>query len=322
MVPTKTRMRDAFIEAVTSRMEKDPSVFFLSADFGSPKLDILVRRFPERFFNVGIAEQNLINVAAGMALEGCSVVAYAIAPFLSMRCYEQTRVNLCLLSQVRSMNVTLAGVGAGYSYDVSGPTHQALEDLSIMRALPNMGVYSPSDSASARVMADWLLGRQGVRYVRMDGKELFDLEPAPGVADMERGFRILRTGGEVVLVATGYMTHTALEVADWLGKKGITVSVVDMLSLSEMDHSELVALLTSHKAMVSMEEGFIGKGGLDALLRDMVLPHSPLMRFHALGLPPVYRFDIGSRDDLLSAVGLGVVQMGEMVESLCLHSGK
>ncbi|OYV49516.1 MAG: transketolase, partial [Burkholderiales bacterium 21-58-4] len=116
-------MRDALLERVWREMRRDSSIFVTCADFGSPILDNIRGEFPDRFVNVGIAEQNLINISAGLALEGYKVFAYAIAPFITMRCYEQTRVNLALLSTVRPMNVTLLGVGAGYSYVVSGPTH-------------------------------------------------------------------------------------------------------------------------------------------------------------------------------------------------------
>jgi len=130
-------MRDAFLDRVWRVMAEDESIFFTCADFGSPVLDKIREQFPDRFVNVGIAEQNLINVSAGLAIEGYKVFAYAIAPFITMRCYEQIRVSLALLSVVRPMNVNLIGVGAGYSYVVSGPTHQCYEDITIMRALPN-----------------------------------------------------------------------------------------------------------------------------------------------------------------------------------------
>ena len=115
-------MRDAFLRQILARMENDDRVFFVSADFGSPVLDHIRKNYPDRFINVGVAEQNLINVSAGLAIEGFKVFAYAIAPFITMRCFEQLRVDLALLSEVRTMNVDLIGVGAGYSYVVSGPT--------------------------------------------------------------------------------------------------------------------------------------------------------------------------------------------------------
>ena len=127
-------MRDVFLRKIHSSMEQDSSIFFISADFGSPVLDDIRADYPDRFVNVGIAEQNLINVTAGLALEGFKVFAYAIAPFITMRCFEQLRVNLALLSEVREINVNLIGVGAGYSYVVSGPTHQCYEDITLIRS--------------------------------------------------------------------------------------------------------------------------------------------------------------------------------------------
>src|SRR4030043_1505192 len=114
MKDTKKIMRDVFIEQIYNRMVKDDNLFFVSADFGSPKLDNLREKFKDRFINVGIAEQNLINISTGLALEGYIVYAYAIAPFLTMRAYEQIR-NLSLLSQIKEVNLNLIGVGIGLS---------------------------------------------------------------------------------------------------------------------------------------------------------------------------------------------------------------
>ena len=136
MIVKPIAMRDALLRRIHGAMEADQSIFFVSADFGSPVLDRIRADYPERFVNVGIAEQNLINVSAGLALEGYKVFAYAIAPFITMRCFEQIRVSLALLSEVRPMNVNLIGVGAGYSYVVSGPTHQCYEDITLMRGCP------------------------------------------------------------------------------------------------------------------------------------------------------------------------------------------
>ena len=128
-------MRDALLDSVWERMSSDENIFFVTADFGSPVLDRIRTDFPNRFVNVGIAEQNLINISSGLSLEGYKVFAYAIAPFITMRCFEQLRVNLALLHKVRTINVNLIGVGAGYSYVVSGPTHQCYEDIGLIRNL-------------------------------------------------------------------------------------------------------------------------------------------------------------------------------------------
>src|SRR3990167_2974988 len=165
-------MRDVLLDRIWRAMAEDHKIFFACADFGSPILDKIRADFPERFVNVAIAEQNLINVSAGLALEGYTVFAYAIAPFITMRCYEQIRVNLALLSEVRPMNVNLIGVGAGYSYVVSGPTHQCYEDLTVMRALPNVRLYSPADHIAAAALFDRVVDAVGPKYLRLDAQIL------------------------------------------------------------------------------------------------------------------------------------------------------
>lgn len=321
MTGPKIRMRDAFLRSVQKRMQTEPDVFFLTADFGSPVLDEVQLAFPERFVNVGISEQNLVNVATGLALEGFRVVAYAIAPFITMRCLEQIRVNLALLSQVRPMNVTLVGVGAGFSYEVSGPTHQALEDISIMRSLPNVEVWSPADAATASAMACQALDQIGVRYVRLDSHPLFDLGPEPTAGELRQGFRLSgKTSSSVAIFSTGYMSHLAVGVQKELAAGGIVVRMIDMMNLSAPDLDALAAELSSCRVMLTMEEGFTGRGGMDALLSLKLAPKLKKARWIHAGLAPHYGFEIGPRDGLLAKNGLSApvlaAQVREVFQSL------
>lgn len=297
-------MRDAFLEKLWQAMAFDDRIFLVSADFGSPVLDKIREQYPHRFINVGIAEQNLINVCAGLAAEGFRVFAYAIAPFITMRCYEQIRVNLVLLSAVRALNVTLIGVGAGYSYVVSGPTHQCYEDLSIMRALPTMSVYSPADHVTAADLLETCLENDGPKYLRLDAQVLpvIYTEQHPSIA---RGFHCLREGNRVCLIATGYMVHTALQVADQLANFGIQSAVLDLFDLSHFDQSALRTLVQSHSHVVSMEEGFRGRGGLDAMLFDWFGSQQLVINMLNIGVEGRYRFELGTRAELHEQVGIG-----------------
>ena len=317
MSGAKMRMRDAFLQAVLDRMEAEKDIFLLTADFGSPVLDGVQKEFPDRFVNVGISEQNLVNVSTGLALEGFRVVAYAIAPFITMRCLEQVRINLAILSQIRPMNVTLVGVGAGYSYEVSGPTHQALEDISLMRALPNMGVWSPADAATAAAMANQALDAMGVRYVRLDSHPLPDLGPAPTADELKRGFRLGGSrGSAAAIVSTGYMSHLAGAVRAELEAGGVPVRSVDLMNLSSPDIGALEAALSPCRAILTMEEGFVGRGGMDALLALTLAPRLPKARWANAGLAPRYGFEIGPRDDLLAANGLSRAALAERLVDL------
>ena len=317
MTGPKMRMRDSVLQAMKERMASEKDIFFLTADFGSPVLDGVRKDFPDRFVNVGISEQNLVNVSTGLALEGHRVVAYAIAPFITMRCLEQIRINLAILSQIRPLNVTLVGVGAGYSYEVSGPTHQALEDIAVMRALPNVGVWSPADAATAAAMARQALDQPGVRYLRLDSHPLPGVGAAPTADELRRGFRLGGSpGAAAAIVATGYMSHLAVAVRDELEAGGIPVRTVDLMNLSTPDLGALETALSPCRAILTMEEGFVGRGGMDGLLALHLAPRLPKAKWAHAGLAPRYGFEIGPRDELLAANGLSRSALAERMLDL------
>lgn len=312
-------MRDALLTRVWEAMNHDKSIFFVTADFGSPILDGIRSDFPERFVNVGVAEQNLINVSAGLSLEGQTVFAYAIAPFITMRCFEQLRVSLALLSQVRSMNINLIGVGAGYSYVVSGPTHQCYEDLTLMRSLPAFQVLSPADHVTAASFIDVCLQERGPKYLRFDAQVLPVIyEEAPS---RRLGFYVHRRCGTVCLIATGYMLHTAFKAADRLAVEGIAVSVVDLFDITGFDPEAMALLIAKHAGVVTMEEGFRGRGGLDALFFEFIARRGLQVRHLNIGVTPGYRFEVGIRAELHEHVGIGELAVTASVREFASELG-
>lgn len=302
--PPKKTMRDTFIGEVLKAMDAGENVFFLSADFGAPALDDVRARHPDRFINVGIAEQNLINVATGLGLEGYTVYAYAIAPFVTMRCYEQIRVNLAILSQLRPMNVNLVGVGAGLSYEVSGPTHHCLEDISVMRTLPNFEVISPSDYVTAGSLFRYTTENKFPKYLRFDAKPVPAVHGAVTPQDLKKGFIELQKGKGTCYVSTGFMTHKAVEVVRQLSAKGHQAGLIDMIKVKGFDTAALAATLKNYDQVISLEEGFIGKGGLDAAVSTVMHEQKVRSEFKAMGLKDHYHFHIGSRDSLHARDGL------------------
>jgi len=297
-------MRDAFLECIYHEMKSDNTIFFVSSDFGSPVLDKIREDFPDRFINVGIAEQNLINITAGLAIEGYTVFAYAIAPFITMRCFEQIRVSLALLSEVRPMNVSLIGVGAGYSYVVSGPTHQCYEDITIMRALPNFQVLSPADHITASALFDNCISSRGLKYLRFDAQILPVIysENLPSTSD---GFHIHQNGDKVCLIATGFMLHTAFKVAIEVANDGYKLGVIDVFDLTNFSTEKLKTVLKTYSAIVSCEEGFSGRGGLDSMLFEFIAKSDLDIKTLSIGVKPGYSFELGSRDELHEKVGIG-----------------
>jgi len=298
------RMRDVFLEQIYNRMRDDNRLFFLTADFGSPVLDNLRKDFRERVVNVGIAEQNLINISTGLALEGYIVYAYAIIPFLTMRAYEQIRNNLSLLAQIKEMNINLIGVGAGLSYDLSGPSHCALEDICIMRTLPNICIFSPSDSVLTKTFINYSIENKRPKYMRLDGKPMPDIYKDEKMLGINKGFSKLAEGKEVCMVSTGFMTHTALKVANRLMKEGVNIGLIDVFMIKPMDESMLFEELSKYSCVVTLEEAFINKGGLDSLIASILGNNKSGIILKRMGFGDKYVFDIGSRDYLHKLNGL------------------
>ncbi|MFC1489374.1 transketolase family protein [Thermodesulfobacteriota bacterium] len=308
-------MRDVFIEKLYDRMLSDESIFFISADFGAPALDKLREDFPDRFVNVGIAEQNLINIATGLALESYNVYAYAIAPFLSMRAYEQIRTNLSILSQVRQINVNLIGVGAGLSYDVTGPTHHCLEDSCIMTVLPNFVVFSPSDCVLIENFLDFSLQHKCPKYIRLDGKAQPDIYSDNETIIIANGFYERGEGSEVGIVSTGYMTHVALKTARQLNRINISSGVIDVFLLKPINEKLLIEKLSKYKHIVTMEESFINKGSLDSIIDNILVANRLNVGLTKFGFDDKYVFDVGNRDHLHKVNGLSQEDIIEKIKA-------
>ena len=274
-------------------MKENKNIIILSDDFGALSLDKIRRDFPDRFINVGIAEQNLINLATGLALEGYIVYAYAIVSFLTMRAYEQIRLNLAISSQIKPVNINLVGVGTGLSYDVSGPTHHCLEDISIMMVLPNISILSPSDWRLTEKLVDYSVEKKEAKYFRLEGKPLPLIYSEISDKDLENGFSELSVGEKICLVSTGFMTHKALKVIQSVERIGL----IDVFRLKPIDENLLESVLSKYKYIISLEEAFINKGGLDMLIARAVSKRKEI-GLRNLGFSDKYVFDLGSRDYL------------------------
>lgn len=302
-------MRDALLESLHTSMKEDEKTFFVCADFGAPMLDRIRSDFPNRFLNVGVAEQNLINVSAGLALENFKVFAYAIAPFLTMRCLEQIRVNLALLSELRTMNVNLIGVGAGMSYVVSGPTHQCYEDISVIRTIPNISIYSPSDDFTSKCIFPSLISTSGIKYVRLDSQILPTVHSSKSYCP-SIGFSHLKPSEEICIVSTGFMTHTSLKVQDRLLKKGQKCGLIDVVNITSFDEQKFCQNIEKYSKIFVIEEGFKERGGLDSKILSVVDNSKKVI---SIGVEPKYRFELGSREELHDAAGVGVNQIEQRI---------
>src|SRR3989344_8791053 len=215
-------MRFEVIKTIYDHALSNPKVFFLTGDLGHAHLDDFRKNLPNQYINAGIAEQNMIGIAAGLALSGNKVFVYSIAPFITMRCYEQIKVDICY----QTIGVVMIGVGAGYAYSTCGCTHHAIEDIAVMRALPNMRIYSPSSPLEARVITKYLLSQSHPAYLRIcKGGEPSPTKEYP--IEINKGL-VINPGDDITIFSTGTIISEALRAAKILEQNEISTEVVNI----------------------------------------------------------------------------------------------
>ena len=300
-------MRDAFYDALYEVFVREPNAVFITADNGAPSLDKFSDDMPDRFFNVGIAEQQLIGMACGMAVEGKKVYTYAIAPFVTLRCYEQNKLDVCAMD----LPIVNLGVGAGYSYDIMGPTHHTVEDISIMRALPNMVIHCPADSHTAAALAEISYETDRPQYIRFDRTGIPELYGDRG-ANFKDGLILTKGGRDVCFVATGVMVHEALKAADLLQRKGVDAGVIDVCRLKPLNAELLLQLLEGIGHVVTVEEHLLA-GGLGSIIAETFIDHGVTTPTLRIGQADRFVFDLGGREAIWEKYGLDADSIAESV---------
>lgn len=302
-------MRRTCLNMVHELAKCDERVVFVGSDLGAGLLDNMKREMPDRWYMEGVAEQNAIGMAAGMAMEGFVPFVNTIATFITRRCYEQVALDVCL----HNLPVRLIGNGGGLVYAPLGPTHLAIEDIAIMRALPNMTVVCATDAEEMKRLMAETLDYPGPIYIRL-GKG-----GDPIVSRDTDGFSIgksilLRQPGEVLIVATGVMVNRSLAAADLLAKKGIEAGVLNMHTVKPLDHARLSELAKKARLVVTVEEhttvGGLGSAVLESLSDGLGGQMPPVKR---LGIPDTFTRDYGSQDSLLESFGLQPDAINEAV---------
>ena len=289
--------RDAYSKALEEMAQADSRVCALVSDsVSSTKLKSFSQKFPERFVNVGIAEQNLVGVAAGLANGGMIPYACAASCFLTARAMEQVKVDL----GYSKSNVRLCGMSSGMAYGELGPTHHSIEDLAWTRIIPNLAVVVPADPAETSGAMHYSLVHKGPMFLR--------ISRMPVRAIHEEGFEFrlgkantLRHGNDVTLMANGVMVSRALDAADSLAKLGIHARVLNMSSMSPMDVDAVLDAARTTRGIVTAEEA-LAAGGLGGAVAEILATNHPApMRI--LGVPGVFA-PTGSAEYLLEHFGL------------------
>ena len=291
--------RDAYGEALKELGSLNKDVVVLDADLsGSTKTSVFKKAYPERFFNVGIAEQNLIGTAAGLATAGKIPFASTFAMFATGRGFEIIRNSVCY----PKLNVKVAATHAGLTVGEDGATHQALEDISLMRSIPNMVVLNPADAVEAKQCIFKAAEYNGPVYIRLGRSK------TPVIFDENYKFEIgkgveVRPGNDVTIISTGIMLEKALLAREELLKEGIEVRVINMASIKPIDKEIIIKAAKETKGIVTVEEHSI-IGGLGSAVAEVVVEQSPT-RVIRIGTEDTFG-ESGDGDQLLNKYGLNV----------------
>ena len=282
-------MRTTFIETLLQEAERDERIWLLTADLGYSVLEPFAARFADRYVNVGVAEQNLIGVAAGLAHSGVRPFVYSIANFPTLRCFEQIRNDVCY----HHANVTIVAVGGGLAYGAQGYTHHGVEDLAVMRALPGMTVVAPGDPVETRLATRALCKADGPKYLRL-GKA-----KEPVVHSSEPLFTLgkaiwLRPGKDLTIVSTGAMLADAVAAADELARDGIQAGVLSMPTLKPFDAEAVVHAAKQSGTVLTVEEHSV-TGGLGTASAEALFEAGVPVCFRKMGIPDRPYHLIGSQ---------------------------
>ncbi len=297
-------MRQEFLQALLGEARRDPRIFLVNPDTVGYYCDAYQRELPNQYLNAGIAEQNAVGVAAGMAVSGRRPFIFNILAFNSFRCYEQVRLDVCAMH----LSVVLAGIGAGIEYGAFGPSHHAMEDLALMRALPGMTIWSPADAAVAAALVRHCIQAGGPAYLRLHRAEEFQAYPPGALPDLSEGLALLRPGRDLLLAATGPMVPRALEVVTALAACSIDAAVVDVFRLKPFPARRFLELAAAFPRIVTLEEHFVS-GGLGSAVLEALADGGVQRSVQRFGLPDRFCRACGDRAYLHVLSGLDAASL-------------
>jgi len=292
-------MRNAYISALHQLSKTNENILALVADNGTIVYDKYREDFPDRFINFGISEANMVSVAAGLASCGKIPFAYTISNFLTFRAYEQIRNDVCM----QKMNVKIVGIGVGFVYSYLGPTHHGTEDIAVMRVLPEMTIFSPSDPSETVKATNAAAQLVGPVYLRLTTggtpkiyEDDYEFEVGKGVT--------LRDGSDIAIIATGSIVHEVVQAANELEKLGISVRLINIHTIKPIDREIIIKAARETQVILTVEEHSI-TGGLGSCVAEVLGEENCIFRsFKRLGLNDVFAQGYGNYQEMKALNGL------------------
>lgn len=289
--------RDTFWDTLFELAKKDRDIIVISADMGAPSLDKFRTELPHQFINTGIAEQNTILVGSGLAKEGKKVFVYAIASFLTLNCVEKIRVQNAMMN----IPLNIVGVGAGFSYPDSGPTHHLLEDIAVMRSMPNIDTLSITDATMAQAVAENYGSYTNTKYIRLERQPLGEIYNETKDISFEDGMTEIFKGEDTLVIANGVMLLKAHKL---IKENKLKCGLLDIYQIP-INSKKLVEVASQYKRIVTIEETFL-PGGFGSAVLESLNDHELSIPVKRIGIPieKGFCYEYGGRDEILKYYGI------------------
>jgi transketolase len=301
-------MRNAFAKAVVELADVYPELVMLAGDIGNRLFDRLKEKHPDRFYNCGVAEANMTGVASGLAASGLRPITYTITPFNTVRCLEQIRLDICY----PNLPVIVVGTGAGLSYAGLGATHHSMEDIAILRTLPNMHVVCPADPIEVRLALADALRLARPTYIRLGKKGEPNIHAAPPDFQIGRGITVC-DGKDVAILGVGNMVALALNCAQQLEDAGVSARVVSLHTVKPLDEELLRSLFSDCKLVVVLEEHGRAAGAGSAVLEWGNAARVDLGKLLCVGGPDRFLSGCGDQDEARAMLGLTANEVASQI---------
>jgi transketolase len=297
---TKIDMRDAFFEKLVESARLDERIIVLSADHGAFALKRFEEEMPDRYINIGIAEQNMVGVAAGLAASGKIVFIYGISPFVSLRVLEQLTIDVAAMQ----LPVNVISVGAGFTYSTDGPTHQGLQDMSAVATIPGMTILNSSDPVNTRAFVEMAISSEKPHYIRIEKEKLSEFSLS---CDMEKlksegYYKLNECESKVLIIATGLLSHLALDIAGtYLTQYNMKVAVFDVFQIKPLTR-KFLNQLCNFDIVIVLEESY--KSVLASEIALEILDRNLTIRLSVVECGENFIFNGSSREDMSRDAGL------------------
>jgi transketolase len=308
----KIDLMTAFFDRLKTIALKDKNVFFITADHGAWALSEFKKKLNNQYLNIGISEQAMASIAAGMALEGKKVFIFSITPFVTQRCLEQIKLDICL----SNLPVTIVGNGSSLTYATHGPSHQAIEDIAIMRSLPNIKILHPYDNISSKYSVDFAYKSNSPVYIKLDKgfyENIFS-KPGDNLLNLSQ-----KKNKKILIITTGVLVHKVEKIVKKLNQVGLNTDLLNIFFI-KYNKSKIKDYIREYKTIFTIEEQNL-PGGLGSIIAEIIADQNLNIHFKRFGIDDRYILKCGDRDWIQKQYKLDEKSLLKKISLFCNEIG-